>query len=560
MQARVHLAVVVLTVLAVVVACAPAAPTVAPTKPPAPAATTAPAAPTAAPKAEPAATTKPAAPTAAPVSKIKRGGTLTVAYIINTYSLDPHINPGTGAVFPNEQMFDMLVRAVYNAEAKKLEIVPELATSWEAKGKEIVMKLRPGVKGVKFTDGSEWNARVAKWNLDRAMTHPKSSQKPKLETIASVDAVDDYTIKLNLKEPSAATIPMLTQDIYMGSQAAEARLGEEAYLANPVGTGAFKLKEWVRDVHVVMERNENYWQMGQDGKPLPYLDTVKYRYIPDQSIAYLELKAGSVDVMRAEPKDVTSIKATPELVYWEHDWTGFQYRLIGYAGKSPFSEVKLRQALCYATDREALAKTIAPGVGFPVPYFWSPVDLGYNDKLPKYQYDLEKAKGLVKEAGYPAGLDVKLTIFARAVDQRAAEALQSMWNKAGFRVTIDAQEKVAATATMRAGNIDAMFGMTTYGVIDPDQHISWLVLGGTTNHDNLNDPEINKWMEAGRSTYDQKQRQEAYENVQRVIYEKAYRCTSFVTPQNITLRKYVKGLKTSVDLERSQAREVWLDK
>lgn len=558
MRGPTFLTVIVLAILGLAAACAPAAPTAAPTKPSAPAVSTAVPPASGATSVAPAATKPPSpAATTTPAAKIKRGGELTVSYVINPYTIDPHINPGNGAKFPQDQIYDMLVRAPYNESTGKREIVPELATSWDANGKEVVMKLR---KGVKFTDGSDFNAQVAKWNLDRAMNNKKSAVKTYLATIDSVDVVDDYTIKLNLKVPSASTLPMLTIAPWIGSQAAEAKLGEDAYGANPVGSGPFKLKEWIRDVHVLMEANPNYWKAGADGKPLPYLSSVKYRYIADQSVAYVELKSGTVDVMRAEPKDVAATKANPDLFYWQMDWSGYQYRVLGYTHKPPFDNVTLRQALCYATDRDSLAKAIAPGLGFPVPYFWSPVEIGYNDSLPKFQYNLEKSKQLVKEAGYPNGIDITLDIFARALDQRIAEALQSMWNKAGFRVTIEPKEKAAAVAAAHAGQINALFGMTTYGPMDPDQHSDYLMPGGTTNHDDLNDPDVIKWMEAGRATYDTKVRQEAYENVQRLIYDRMLRCTTFVTPQNITMRKYVKGWKTSVDIERSLVSEVWLDK
>jgi ABC-type transport system substrate-binding protein len=557
-QRTVNLAITILVSLSLLLACAPAVPTAAPTKPSAAAAATAAPAPAVA-TAPVAPATKPAAaaPTAAPVAKVKRGGELKVSYIINPYSIDPHINPGNGAKFPQEQIYDMLVRSFFNESTGKLEIAPDLALSWEPSGKQITMKLR---QGVKFTDGSVFNAQVAKWNLDRAINNKKSAVKQYVSTIESVDVVDDYTIKLNLKTPSASTIPMLSLAPWIGSQAAEAKLGEEAYGANPVGSGPFRLKEWVRDMHVLMEANPNYWQNGVDGKPLPYLDSVRYRYIADQSIAYVELRSGTVDAVRLEPKDVPAAKASPAINYWQMDWAGYQYRVLGYTHKPPFDNTTLRHALCYATDRESLAKALAPGLGFPVPYFWSPTDIGYNDKLPKFQYDLTKSQQLVKDAGYPNGIDITLDIFARALDQRLAEALQSMWNKAGFRVTIVPKEKVAAVAAAHAGEINAMFGMTGYGQIDPDQYSDFLLPGGTTNHDDLDDPDINKWMEVGRSTYEQKVRQEAYENVQKVINEKMLRCTTFVTPQNITMQKYVKGWKTSADIERSVVKEVWLDK
>ncbi len=229
-----------------VVSCSPAAPTAAPSKAPAAAPTSAvppAAAPTAAPTAAPAAATpRPAAPTAAPAAAIKRGGVARLARSWTYNSMDPHVATGTGPAFG--MLYDTLLRYdMVDEKTGRFESKPGLAESWQVTDpKTITLKLR---KGVKFHDGSEFNSEVAKWNLDRMLTHPKSAVKEFVQSIDKVEVVDPQTLKLSLKTPSASLLVNIShggsEAVGMISKAAVDKLGEAGFGNQPSGTGPIEM-------------------------------------------------------------------------------------------------------------------------------------------------------------------------------------------------------------------------------------------------------------------------------------------------------------------------------
>jgi peptide/nickel transport system substrate-binding protein len=265
-----------LAVLAVLTACGVAAtPTTAPRSGESPVATAKPTTAPAAATSAPTAATKPttAAPTAAPAVKIKRGGTLRAAHYEEwAPTLDPQSR--TGALLGLELVYDNLLRASFDLKTGERTLKPGLAESWEQKDpKTIVMKLR---KDVVFQDGSKWDATVAKWNLDRMRTWEKSAAKTEVMVMDSVDVVDEYTIRINLKAAPAGILPILASSLgphsSMVSKAAVDRDGQEAFALRTVGTGPMQFVEWVTGDHVTVKKWDKYWEKGADGQPLPYLD------------------------------------------------------------------------------------------------------------------------------------------------------------------------------------------------------------------------------------------------------------------------------------------------
>jgi ABC-type transport system substrate-binding protein len=266
-------------------------------------------------------------------------------------------------------IFDPLINfLVVQENPPKTELRPELAESWKITDpKTAELKLR---KGVKFHDGSEWNAEVAKWNLDRIRTHPKSATKANVASINSVDIVDPYTIRLNLKGPSAAIFANLSPAAgpqYMISKAAVDKAGEQEFERNPVGTGAFQFVRWVRDDFVETKRTGKYWMNGTDGQPLPYVDSVIDQFRPDASVMVLDLRAGSLDIAKeVEAKDVAGIKSTTNLQFIPHAVAQHGYFGFGFSANAPaFKDKNLRLALQYAIDRDSMAKSLTFGLGTP---------------------------------------------------------------------------------------------------------------------------------------------------------------------------------------------------
>ena len=223
-----------------------------------------------------------AAATPAPAAAIRRGGILIGAVNWTYPTMDPQIS--TMASLPGyDAMFDSLVRfQLADAKTGQHKVVGHLAESWEQPDpRTYVFKLK---RGVKFHDGSPFDAEAAKWNLLRMRDHPKSSRKNYLTSVESVEARDRYTLAIRLNAPRAAFLPILAYHwagrAHMISKAAMDKLGEEGFARNPVGSGPFKFKQWVTDDRVILERNPDYHEIGADGKPLPYLDGAVWRLSP----------------------------------------------------------------------------------------------------------------------------------------------------------------------------------------------------------------------------------------------------------------------------------------
>jgi len=279
---------------------------------------------------------------------------------------------------------------------------PWLAKSWEISpdGKVITLSLQ---KGVKYHDGSDFNAEAVKWNLDNF----KASGRSELKSVTSVDIVDDSTVRLTLSEPDSLLLTAFTWWAgLMISPTAFKKNGEEWCIDNPVGTGPFKFKSLERDISYKFERFDDYWQ----GKP--YLDGVEFLVITDPTVRLASFLAGETQVSINPPrKEVQAMQKTGKYnlntvaagtLCLSFDTTG---------DKPLFAEKKLRQALNYAIDREAICDAL--GYGFQTPS-QQPAPKGapwYNDKIVGYPYNPQKAKELLAEAGHADGLKLKIHTF-----------------------------------------------------------------------------------------------------------------------------------------------------
>ncbi len=312
---------------------------------------------------------------------------------------------------------------------------------------------------------------------------------------------------------------------------------------------------------MTLKRFDRYWQTGADGKPVPYLDGAVYRFIQDTAVMILEMRASNLEAIDdIEGKDIATVKADPNLVYWEHPSAAFINFTAGFNPKSgPFADnKKLRQAAIYATDREGIAKALGFGVGKAAYYpRWYQGMIGYNESLPKYPYDIAKAKQLMVEAGYPNGIDITMTEPSRSAEIRVAEVVQQMWGQSGIRVTLDAIERLAAIEKVKSYNFN-VYQVRGTVVADPDLNSTYLMSGAAQNWTSYSNPQFDKCMEEGRSSYETAKRQEIYQRCQQFIYDDAFLVTGFALPRNWVLNKSLKGFK--VQWSNADLREAWLDK
>jgi peptide/nickel transport system substrate-binding protein len=476
------------------------------------------------------------APTAAPAG-ISRGGRLTQAFPLKISSLDPV----RGNAFSSE---GNVILAIYERLLRADETgsyVPELATSWEVTDDKmhITFQLR---KNVLFHDGTAFNAQAAKFNLDRLMDPQDATQVYRLFTaMDSVDVVDEYTVRINLKQPSADIFTALAyKGGCMVSPAAKRQYGED-YPLHPVGTGPFKFVEWVPGDHVLVVKNDMYWDVGEDGKPLPYLDEILFRVINDDSVRLIELQTGNIDIMAAVPSESLGfVRDDPnlDLVKIPHSYI---YRLYLNMRKPPFDNLKVRQAVNFAIDREAMAETLLPGSGFVIPFYILPEQNEYSDYTP-YSYDPAKAKRLLAEAGYPSGLNVSLMLISREPDVTIAPVVQSYLEAIGIKTKIEVLERLMYVDRAVAGNFD--MSMALMDVPKPSLQLAFQEQLGSNSPINRaawKNSEFDALLEELSVTFDPEERKRIIQEMQKVCLDDAGQTLMFSRANFLGKQKTVEG-------------------
>jgi peptide/nickel transport system substrate-binding protein len=320
-----------------------------------------------------------------------------------------------------------------------LKLHPGLATSWKTVSDTVwEFALRPGVK---FHDGAPLTAEDVKATLERLMTPGKTLYQASFATVSSVDVMGPHTIRVTTRHPDSLLPVRMAQ---MGSQIIPARFarsdaGGVELARKPIGTGAYKLVEWVKDDRVVMEVNRDWW--GWEGKP-PKIERVVWKPIPDDFARVSALERGEVDLITNVP---------PEQVKGIRDGQGTRIvttpstRTVIFsmnASQPPLSDKRVRQALHYAVDAPSIVRNLFAGQGKLMSGMLADTDFGYNAQLQPYPHDPAKAKQLLTEAGYASGIDVTLYCGSGTMvnDKQLLEVIADMWSKVGIRAKVQMLE------------------------------------------------------------------------------------------------------------------------
>ncbi len=561
-------------------ACAPQAPAgkpepkaepkVAPTLGPAPKAEPPPTAAAKPAEAKPATETKPAAeakPAAAakPEAAVKRGGQI-VQSINWTYpTMDAHLSSIPYMVGTTHGLYNSLVRfELVDPKTWEFKVVGDLAESWEQPDpKTLVFKLK---QGVKFHDGSDFTADVAAWNVTRARDHEKSQKKAQLANVEAAEAVDRNTLRIRTKTPDASLLRTMAfvagAYVQMLSKTAWEKGGDDAIGRNPVGTGPFKLKQWVTDDRIVLDKYPDYFQNGADGKPLPYIDEFVGRFVPDPSVSLVDLQAGTLHILEwILTKDVATVKANQALEMTEMPWAGQVYFMVSFNTEAPpFNDVRVRQAAVMGIDREGMAKALGFGVGAPHFYpDWAAGSPGFEESIPKNQYDPAKVKELLAAAGHPNGVSIELKVIAREPENTIGEFAQQMWSKVGIQTKLVSMERLAWIDEVRAKKFQSAFWRgSLITSVDPDTLGVRIKCGGTANWGQWCDKDIDRLMEQGVAELDPRKRHDIYKQVLTTVQEKAYLGTGIAMPLLTAHRKEVKGMTFNYQVPLID--RIWLDK
>ena len=456
-----------------------------------------------------------AATTAPSAGTPKKGGTIKAEINSDVQNLDPM--PSTLLV--DRQMlynvYDSLV-----AIDKDLKIVPSLAESWQTPDpKTYIFKLR---QGVKYHDGTDFNADSVKWNIERYLTYKKSLRGPEIGFVQTVEVMDPSTVKFNLKAPFAPLLANLVDRAGMMVSQKAAEAGGQDFTRKPVGagTGAFKFVEWVKDDHITLERNPNYWKKDASGNALPYLDKVTIRPIVDATVALTNVKTGDIDVSHYLPaKDYASVKAGKEIILQET--TGLGYASIALNVRDePFNKKELRQAFAEALDRDQLLKTIFFNVGKAAYSAFPPSNFAHDPNFKPYTGSATKAKEYLKAGGKPDGFTCEMKITAGDPQTtQLAQLVKDQVAKAGITMNLIQLDYPTLVADQQAGKYQA--NLTGWsGRIDPDGNVYNQLHTGTPNNLYSN-PQVDDLLDRARATSDQAQRKELYQQLQKLVADDA---------------------------------------
>ena len=466
----------------------------------------------------------------------KQGGSITVGLEADIPGFDP-LKVGvfdTAALTAASSIFDTLTTLDDKGVAQ-----PKLALSWSSSEdfKTWTFKLRPGVK---FHDGTPFNAEAAKANFDRQKDPANKCRCAfYISGIKDAQAPDELTVVYNLNDPSVnfpAIITIPSSNWVMQSPTAWKAKGDD-YSRNPVGTGPYILKSWSAGDRMVLERNPDYWNKGR-----PYLDRLVLKPLPDAQSRFASLQSGEADIIWDDEYDADNIqKAQKDPKLKVHTYVGSGAAVYAFNTKTPpFDDVRVRQALVMALDRKKMSQAITNGLARPAsnPFgdgSW--VKCKDDGALP---FDVEKAKALIKDYGKP--VEFKMIVTATPRGRTIGQVLQQFWKQVGVNMEIEQvdQATVVPRAFMR------QFQLTPWRIIDladPDaQMYANFRTGSPVALANYSNPELDMLLERARVTADQAKRTEDYCAAGRHINQQAIWFWTFQNTYYALSSSKLKGL------------------
>lgn len=451
-------------------------------------------------------------------------------------TFDPHFCFDSATELFNKNIYSNLTR--FNVG---MQIEPSLALSWSTSddGLQWTFNLRPDVK---FHDGTNLTAHDVKASFERILNPDTGSpRRSVLIAIREVEVKDDLTVVLHTNYPTGA----LPQQLAHPAAAVISKAALEAYGKelgrNPVGSGPFKLKEWKIGEEIVLERFENYYA----GAPM--VQTVYFRVVPEDSVRAMLLQAGQADIALWLPvSEVQRLSADPNIKTLEVVSVMTHYYALNCT-KPMLNDVRVRQALNYALDVDLIVDHILEGQGEVADAPLSKLTWGYSSTK-KYPYDLEKAKALLAEAGYPNGIELELwhTVGRYLMDVQINENVQAQWAKAGINVKLRQWEFQALMEAVKEGVHDMVYLGWSPSTGDADQALYATLHGSQwvpqSNRALYKNDTVDKLMDDARVEIDPVVRADLYRQAIAIITEECPWVFMFWPKQVLMYRSNIDGL------------------
>lgn len=459
--------------------------------------------------------------------------TIVVATSSEPKSLDAHGPNDSDSTLLHHQIYDTLVK-----QKEDNTIAPGLAEKWEYKDDTtLTLHIR---KGVKFHNGEALDASDIIYTIKRAHGSSFSNWIVSDVDLEKTKAIDENTVEIKLLKPSGAFLSQLCF-LYVVDEKTVTEAGE-SYEEKPVGTGPFKFVQWHRGDRIEFETNKEYWGT------VPEFDKLTMRFIAESSSRAMEIESGGVDAaLRIAANDIEGLEADKNVTMIRS--LGYGNTFVGFnCAKEPFNNKLLRQAISYALDKEAIVQAVYNGIGSVAEGPLSPSIWGYNPNLKGYKQNIEKAKELLAKAGYPNGLEITLTISDSQERVDIAEMIQNQLKQINVTVNVESMENATYLDKIINGEFQMyILGWSTntgdadYGLYEPfyTGRPAW------SNTARYSNKEVDKLLDLGRASTEEKVRLDAYYKAQELIVDDAPWVFLYNKEETAAINSNLEGLKSS---------------
>ena len=469
---------------------------------------------------------------------------LTIGMDSSIVSLDPTDYRDRNTQVALKNMFDSLT-----TRDKDLKVVPQLAESWKTLDDTTwEFKLR---RGIKFHNGDDFTSEDVKFTLERiskegALDGKTSPRKSLLEPLSGVTIIDDYTVRIQTTKPWAILPLMLTlQEIVPMKYMKE--VGSLGFQTKPVGTGPFQFVGKEGQDQLILKRFENYYGGSPNNPPVQPapLKYLIFKNIPENIVRIGMLQRRELDIItHIPPETVGILKMTPELEVQTSPATRSYFAEINMT-RPPFNDPRIRLALNYAVDIKAVVNHILEGQGRVLPTILLPNAFAYNSSFRPYEYNIDEAKKLLSDAGYPKELSI--TIYCPEANEPFANAIALFLTKVGVNCTIQVVQPGSSQNIMANRSKWHLF-VTSWGnsTLDP---VGILVpkfkSGGRGNYSGYSNERVDQLLSLAEDTLDLKKRESHYKEVQGIIYKDVPMIFGYAAEEIYALGEWVKNFTPS---------------
>jgi peptide/nickel transport system substrate-binding protein len=484
----------------------------------------------------------------------RRGGTLHFARDSEPATLNPIGANDNASIFALVQIFDTLVESTHEPTPQ-----PALAESWTVSDDGLTWTFK--LRKAKFSNGDPVTAEDVKFSIDRfANPEINSFYAGFGAMIERTEIVDPSTFRVYLNRVDGAFLDYLSTFIpSIIPKKIYEQMGDEAFSEKPIGSGPFKVTEWIRGEKLVLDRNPYYWKEGQ-----PYVDRIIFYYVPDSNTRMLKVESGEAHIATEVPySDIERLDAInginiliEDVMAWDAIW--FNIR------KPPLDDKLIRQALNYATPKEAMLKSLLHGAGEIANHVIAKVKY-WDPTVPAYPYDLNKAKELMAKSKAPKGFSMPMLIVAGdQVERQQAEIVQAEWAKIGVNITINAVD-VGTIWDRWCSSEEMCFtypgnGLSSDALSDDNLALVFFDFsaGAESFWTGWNNPRAIELCHKAGATVDENVRTQAFHELQRLVMEEAPAVPLFFTKARTALLDNVHGFST-LPVKWWNLEDVWIE-